>query len=383
MKIAWLGKQSPGCGNVTYCREITSELLRRNHQVNFLHFASGTDDRDSDCDRSPRTIALPYFHKSVFYTVPSFNSWQVLVDALQHCQFNVLHASLVLSPLDFCLPAICSKLGLPLVVTFHQPFDSEYRTLSARSQQFTYQIYASTLAACQKVIVFSNPQRQLLRKLKVPDDRIAVIPNSVDIHKYSPGFFNIKPEWGAEFLFLYQGRLETEKNVEVLLQVWGKLPKPEGYKLAIVGTGSLEKKLKERYGNDESIIWVGYVQEEKRRIEILRGSDVFVLPSLVEGLSLSLLEAMACGVACIATNAGCHGEVLAGEAGIVIDIQQIEEKLGQILTEFIDRPELASMLGEKAYQRILERYTLAGNVDRVEAIYREFLRTIPNAISYG
>ena len=81
------------------------------------------------------------------------------------------------------------------------------------------------------------------------------------------------------------------------------------------------------YGKEHNIIWLGYISDEQQRINILRGSDVFILPSLVEGLSISLLEAMSCGVACLATDAGADGEVLDRGAGIVLDTQDVISQL--------------------------------------------------------
>jgi len=141
--------------------------------------------------------------------------------------------------------------------------------------------------------------------------------------------------------------------------------------LAIVGNGPLESSLRLFYGGDRSIHWLGFVQDEARRIDILRGADTFLLPSLVEGLSLSLLEAMACGTSCVATDAGADGEVLEEGAGIVVDTQRVRHQLQTILPIFRDHPEMTRLLGQKARQRVLERYTLDKNVTQVEGIYQE------------
>lgn len=364
MKIAWIGKKSPTCGNVTYCRETTNALLKRRHDVTFMHFAS-------ELETHSKTVCLPYIYKSGTYTLSFLQARKILVKSLSNTKFDLVHASLVLSPLDFYLPSICTKLKLPLVATFHQPFDSEYQTFSALFQELTYCMYSPALALYDCTIVFSQLQKKLLQKMGIPEERIAVIPNSVDVEKYSPGFSDIKKQWEAEFLFVYQGRLASEKNIETLLEVWSMLPKPDGYKLAIVGTGSLAAKLKSQYGRDHSIIWVGFVDNEKHRIDILRGADVFVLPSLVEALSLALLEAMACGVACIATNAGAHSEVLNEGVGLIVDIAQLKRELYNCLFAFICFPELAKILGIKARERVLERYTLSHNSNQLETLYQQ------------
>ena len=108
--------------------------------------------------------------------------------------------------------------------------------------------------------------------------------------------------------------------------------------MAIVGDGPLAASLQLSYGEDDGIVWLGFVADEERRIEILRGADVFILPSLVEGLSLSLLEAMATGLACLATDAGADGEALEGGAGVVLKHSAGAESVAHLATAVLRSP---------------------------------------------
>jgi glycosyltransferase involved in cell wall biosynthesis len=187
MHIAWLGKKTPFCGNVTYGREVTNALLDQNHQVSFLHFAQEEAGPENWPDI--REIPIPFFYKSQIYTIPTLKSGKVLEQALQNLspKPDIVHASLTLSPLDFLLPEICQALDLPLVATFHPPFDRRRRNLTSSTQHLMYQLYAPSLAKYDRVIIFSQIQRELLIKLGVPAEKIAVIPNGVDVTKYAPG----------------------------------------------------------------------------------------------------------------------------------------------------------------------------------------------------
>jgi len=372
MHIAWLGKKSPFCGNVTYGREVTNSLLELGHQVSFVHFAP------EDTPLEPRSewqeVPIPFLYKSQIYTIPSFKSSKVLTQALRQLRPDVVHASLTLSPLDFLLPEICAELGLPLVATFHPPFDRKRRNFTSGTQHLMYQLYAPFLASYDRVIVFSKIQRDLLVRLGVPETRVSVIPNGVDVNKYSPGLSKLKTQLNAQRIFVYQGRIAPEKNVESLLRAWKQADMSKSSKLVIVGNGSNALSLMSTYGADQGVIWMGFVAEEQQRIQVLRGSDVFILPSLVEGLSLSLLEAMSCGVACVATDAGADGEVLEEGAGIVISTQRVATQLQTLLPMFQDHPELTTLLGRKARQRVLDRYTLSQNITQLEDLYRQVLR---------
>ncbi|MEB3260857.1 MAG: glycosyltransferase family 4 protein, partial [Cyanobacteriota bacterium] len=362
--IAWLGKKSPFCGNVTYSLTTTESLRQRGHRVSFIHFDTPTgptlhradpaplDARAADVDRSTALapgsraaraveaitrpavdspeVALPYLVKSQVYTIPSPGALRELRESLERLRPDVVHASLTLSPLDFRLPDLCQQLGLPLVATFHPPFDANLRNITAGTQQLTYQVYAPSLARYDRVIVFSALQADLLERLGVPRDRLAIIPNGVDTDTWTPvlpsdppPLGDLRQRFGGRRIFLYMGRLSTEKNVEALLKAW-RLVRPAGCLLVIVGDGPLRGALQH---NEADVLWWGYEGDLRRRVALLQVAEVFLLPSLVEGLSLALLEAMACGKACVATDAGADGEALEGGAGIVISTQGVTTQL--------------------------------------------------------
>lgn len=373
MHIAWLGKKSPFCGNVTYSREVTNALLDRGHQVSFLHFAE--EDTESKSWWGSQEVSLPYLYKSQVYTIPSFTSAKVLTDSLKKLKPDIVHASLTLSPLDFLLPEICSELNLPLVSTFHTPYARKGAKLKSGTQFLAYQLYAPFLTNYDSVIIFSEIQKELLVKLSVPAERVTVIPNGVDTDKYSPGKSEFKKSFPEQRLFIYQGRVAIEKNVESLLKAWVKAKMGASKsKLIIVGDGPNRSALEPFYGENEGVIWLGFVGDETKRIDILRAADVFILPSLVEGLSLSLLEAMSCEIACVATDVGADGEVLEQEAGIVLNPQRVVTELQTLLPLLRDHPQFTKKLGETARKRVLERYTLTNNISQVEQLYQQVLQ---------
>ena len=337
--------------------------------MSFLHFAQAEATPEATKDLAE--VSLPFLYKSQVYTIPTLGSSKVLFKSLQALKPDLVHASLTLSPLDFVLPELCQDLKVPLVATFHPPFSHKHLNLSSGTQHFMYQVYAPSLANYDAVIIFSQVQRELLMRLGVPEDRLVVIPNGVDTGKYCPGPSQFKSEIKAEHIFVYQGRLAIEKNVEALLKAWRQSEMPATAKLVIVGDGPLLNGLVPAYGTEHNILWLGAIADETRRIEILRGADVFILPSFVEGLSLSLLEAMACGLACLATDAGADGEVLSEGAGIVLNPQRVRSELRTLLPLFVEHPELVQLLGHKARQRVLERYSLRHNLDQLEQFYTQ------------
>ena len=378
MRIAWLGKKSPFCGNVSYGLAVTEALKERGHGISFIHFNTPSLQANSEShnDQEPE-VALPYLVKSQMYTIPSPRASRELRESLERFQPDLVHASLTLSPLDFRLPELCQQLGVPLVATFHPPFDAGMRNITAGGQQLTYQLYASSLAKFDRVVVFSELQAELLIRLGVAKSTLAVIPNGVDPNIWRPGASQLSERFRGKRVFLYMGRLATEKNVEALLRAW-KLVQLPGCVLVVVGDGPLRQALQANYSNDD-VIWWGYEADQAVRLALLQVAEVFMLPSLVEGLSLALLEAMASGTACVATDAGADGEVLEGGAGIVISTQGVTTQLRTLLPVLREQPILSRELGRRARERVLERYTLKGNIDALEQLYTDLISPIPLA----
>ena len=382
MRIAWLGKKSPFCGNVSYGLAVTEALKERGHGISFIHFDTperfdrAEPDQESSGNLEPE-VALPYLMKSQMYTIPSPRASRELRESLERFQPDLVHASLTLSPLDFRLPELCQQLGVPLVATFHPPFDAGLRNITAGGQQLTYQLYASSLAKFDRVVVFSELQAELLIRLGVAKNTLAVIPNGVDPNIWRPGASQLSERFRGKRVFLYMGRLATEKNVEALLRAW-KLVQLPGCVLVVVGDGPLRQALQANYSNDD-VIWWGYEADQAVRLALLQVAEVFMLPSLVEGLSLALLEAMASGTACVATDAGADGEVLEGGAGIVISTQGVTPQLRTLLPVLREQPILSKELGRRARERVLERYTLQANIDALEQLYCNLIPNMPLA----
>jgi glycosyltransferase involved in cell wall biosynthesis len=360
LRIAWLGHRSRkgADGIITYSREITDGLKQHGIEVVFFHH----DPAQAD-DNSVVLDALTLSHRLV---VSRPGTRRKLVDLLRRHEIDVVHVSFSFSTLDFNLPRLCHELGIPIVGTFHVPFDQRVSVWSTISSA-VYRLYAQALAGCDGVIIFSEAQRVMLRQLGVPDRVIRVLPNGVDVDRYAPGPSQAAKRFSADRLFTYLGRIDPEKNVDELLAAFTAAGVPNGLKLVVIGGGSERRRLERRY-RGARVVFTGPITDEAEKIDILRGSDAFFLPSDVEGLSLAMLEAMACGVATVATDVGSDGEALRG-AGIVLNPSRLGEELGLAIRTLAEVPELCRALGDLARDRAVERYSLAKNLEGLIELY--------------
>lgn len=163
---------------------------------------------------------------------------------------------------------------------------------------------------------------------------------------------------------------EKRKGYDILFSaLGGSVPFP--YRVLLLGVRPARRKqaveLARSYGvPEECLVFPGYVEDVWPYYVAM---DVYVLPSRKEGFSLSLLEAMACGLPVVASDIPGNNEAVAhGVNGLLFPIRK-PEKLGRALVEVFERPEWASEMGRAARATVLDRFT----VDKVSAAFDRVL----------
>ena len=370
MRVAWFGHKTRKRGNglVMYSRQIKEGLRARGAEIVFFYHDSG----DEKIEQDSRHVQLRSLSLWDHDLISSPRAKDLIEATLRDGKVHIAHVSLSFSLLDFSLPQLCQNLGIPIIATFHAPYDRRPSLLGLGSR-LLYRLWSIALAKYDGVIIFSQEQRHILARCGVPIEHIHVIPNGVDTEVFRPAPSTYKEEIGAELLIVYCGRLDPEKNIDTLLQTFQSLELAPSHKAVIVGSGIEYTRLRNRY-ESESILFTGLIDDKDELIRVLRAGDIFVLPSSVEGLSIAMLEGMACGIPTIATDVGCDAEALRG-AGIVIDPHHLESQLNLSLRVLIENPELRCSLGEKARQRVVSRYSLQRNIDQVTDLYQQLITT--------
>jgi glycosyltransferase involved in cell wall biosynthesis len=196
----------------------------------------------------------------------------------------------------------------------------------------------------------------------------------VDLAQFHPGIVDdtgAGPAVEAGPAVVYVGRLIEAKGVLDLLEAWPRvLDRAPGARLVLLGSGPLEEALQQRaraIAPRGSVRVVGEVPDVR---PYLRGATGFVLPSWAEGLPNSLLEAMAMGLACVATEIGpVRDAVEHGRDGILVPAKT-PERLAAALTAILTQPDLRGRLGQAARRRAEAEFSLEGCVDRLETLYR-------------
>ena len=238
------------------------------------------------------------------------------------------------------------------------------------------------------VTVSEHTRNQLAEYVKIPKDRIRIIHNGIEASKYVIRVDSgvKRKELGICDFFPVLGlgvRLSRQKGIEYLLEAMPSLvlrfPK---IVLLIAGKGELEQELRERA---ERLGVAGHVRFLGVRMdwnEILQLLDVYVLPSVWEGLPLAILEAMAARKPIVATSVGGVPSVIVhNEHGLLVSPKNPAQLSDAICTLLLDSV-LATTLAGNAMDRFFDRFTLAQMVAAYEQLYLEIMegKNTSNAI---
>jgi glycosyltransferase involved in cell wall biosynthesis len=293
-------------------------------------------------------------------------------------QLDVLHAHQMLSPTTAGLAAR-ALLGLPLLINPHAcgAIGDVGLLRAARWAAGGWRLGAARRLAAGFVCI-SSVIRQELEAVGVEAARLFHIPNGVDLERFRPAAraersaLRVQLGLPAEDpLVVYAGRLAPEKGPDVLLAAWARVhrARPRA-RLAFLGNGASEDALREeaaRRGVAPSVVFAGAVDNVP---SWLRAADVFALPSRTEGLPVALLEAMASGVACVATRVGGTPEVLEdGRHGRLVASDDPEALAGGLL-EALQSP-VAEAWGEAARERVAAHFSLDAVAERTLALYEQ------------
>ena len=227
--------------------------------------------------------------------------------------------------------------------------------------------------ACDRIVVPSGVAQESFAEYGY-GKKTVVVPTGVDAEFFSPGPEAARP---ATFRVCYVGRLELTKGVGYLLQAWKRLGLSRA-ELVLVGEvkPQMESLLKE-YG-DCGIRLAG-VLPPGEVAKCYRESSLFVLPSPIEGLAQVLLEAMASGLAVVATErTGAKDCMRDGKEGLQVPARNVDALAEAILWCYEHRDETLAM-GKAARVRIEREFTLEDYNQRVMALYRGLAGGLPRS----
>lgn len=216
------------------------------------------------------------------------------------------------------------------------------------------------------IAVSNDVARQLTAKLGFTRHKTQVVHNGVAIEPFEQVAIAESYQQLPHPLVLTTARLTPQKGISCLLDAAALVPQAT---FLIAGEGPLAPELRtqaQRLGIAHRVIFAGYVENVPA---LLRASDLFVLPSLYEGLPLSILEAMAAGVPVIATDVGGIGEAISNESNGLLVPPADPAALANAIRKMLDNRNYAQQLAEAGRARVRTHFSAETMTRRTVDIY--------------
>ncbi len=204
----------------------------------------------------------------------------------------------------------------------------------------------SVKRAAYIITVSENSKKDIIKHYKVPSEKIVVIPNAIDPGIFKPAnkteINHVKEKYRLPKKYIhFHGNIEPRKNIQGLLSAYELLPSKLKTEYSLVLSGGkgwnddqIHSQIAKLKKTGHEIVLTGYVDNEDGLAAIYSGASLFVYPSFYEGFGIPPLEAMACGIPVITSNASSLPEVV-GDAAILVspqDAPQLSKEIAKVLS---------------------------------------------------
>ena len=231
------------------------------------------------------------------------------------------------------------------------------------------------LSRFHQVIAVSEKERQELLQLRLNAKIVSLIDNGIEVDRFVQQFNlnGMRQEWGItcdSIIIGTVGRLSPEKGHSVFIDVAKELCLSHAnIVFLLIGDGPMLGKLKKRceeYGIDKQVIFTGVRTDIPQFLALM---DIFVLPSLTEGMPMALLEAMAAGRPIIATNVGDIPRAIDHEKSGTLIAPNRPDQLREAILTYIRQPEKAQRHAQGAREKVMLEFSSRSMAQRYVELY--------------
>ncbi|MGY3089626.1 N-acetyl-alpha-D-glucosaminyl L-malate synthase BshA [Hymenobacter sp. UYAg731] len=362
-------------GSGVVATELGKALAQRGHRVHFITYS--------------QPVRLDFFNENLFYHevyVPAYPLFQFppyelaltskMVDIVQNEKLDVLHVHYAIphASAAYMAKQILRSRGIqiPVVTTLH----GTDITLVGKDASFEPVVTFSINQSDGVTSVSADLRRETYEYFAVEKD-IMVIPNFIDLHRFKKqekSHFRAAIAPDGEKLLIHTSNFRTVKRVEDVLRIFVGVREKIPAKLLLVGDGPDRNRM-EKLARDldvhRDLRFLGKLEAVE---EVLSVGDLFLMPSENESFGLAALEAMACEVPVVSTNAGGIPELnVHGVTGMLSEIGDVEDMVKNALYVLDD----ANLPRFKAAARArAEEFAVENIVPLYEECYRQAMEAV-------
>ena len=356
-------------GSGVLATELGKALANKGHEVHFISYN--------------QPARLDFFSENVFYHEVNIAKYPLfeyapyetalagkMVDIVQSAHLDVLHVHYAIPHASAALLAkqILAQKGIhiPVVTTLH----GTDITLVGREVTYEHVVSWSINQSDAVTAVSNKLKEETLQHFEI-NRPIDVIPNFIDFNR-----FNKKPREhfkqmiapNGEKIIIHTSNFRKVKRVEDVVAIFSRIIKEIPAKLLLIGDGPERSHIEKVCREHNTCDWVTFLGKQEAIEEILSIGDLFILPSESESFGLAALEAMACEVPVISTNAGGIPEVnVHGITGFLSDVGDVDSMAQHAITLLKD-PDMLKTFRKNALLQA-HNFDLKSILLQYEAVY--------------
>lgn len=352
-------------GSRTYIYNLVKSLLGLDNSNEYFLYFPNTATDPNILFRQSNAHSRIIFPSSRFIRLPFSFPLKLAADRIDafHCQYMA--------------PPICP---CPYLISLHDIIHETSPQFYPPGLRFLmHHFYPTSARRAAKILTISQYSKgQIAEIYKIPEDRIVVtyvgvsddfrpIPDQEKIKRVAERY-GISGEY-----ILFVGRIEPRKNLGTLIDAYYLLKRGRCIDHRLVIAGMQDPLFRDFHNSisakaaESRVVFTGGVAEDDLPY-LYNGADLFVYPSFAEGFGLPVLEAMACGVPVIASNATALPEAV-GDAGIMVPPEN-PEMFAEAMRRVLSDPELKEAMRHKGLQRV-KLFTWRKTAEKVLEAYAE------------
>lgn len=362
-------------GSVASVFLLSKELAKRGHSITII-----TSDLDYDKNYAQNLeeigVEIIPFHNIVNYGLfiytPSIKTW--LRDNVKN--FDVIHMHTFRSYQFSLVTKYGNENNIPTIL------QARGSVLPFFEKQLLKKLYDvvwgnKILKNVSKVIAICKSEAEQYRTMGVPENKIVIIPNGLDLSQFSnlPAKGIFRSKYGIaenERIILFLGRIHKIKGIDLLIDAYSDLLKEiPNIRLVIAGPDdnylSVINDQIQREKPDKIPLLLGPLYDQEKLAAYI-DADVFVLPSRYETFPNTVLEAWACGTPVIVTK-GCLISDIVEKAGYVsaFDVKELKSTIKLVLND----EKLRMILANSGLELVQNELNLISCVNKIERVYKE------------